>query len=222
MGADWVASVEVGLSDTSLHRLVVSNGTPAAAKMRDMYGHFRTKTQMKPNPGRYWQEDPLPIVSQDAIDLNDRSLDPLSRLHLLRTGSVGAFLIVTRLFDDTGPVTVPFITILAAPSVATYSPEPTGQGLLLDDIWDESALCGFDPTLVTSTPHCPILAAQAGYSRHKMLKPTAESLLLDAAPIVLPAGKLLGSRVTAGTTEFVCSYFLPEVCNFPSRYSLAH
>jgi hypothetical protein len=53
LGPDWVDSVQVRLSDTSLHRLVVSNGTPTAARTRDMYGHFRTKTHMKHTPGRY-------------------------------------------------------------------------------------------------------------------------------------------------------------------------
>jgi hypothetical protein len=67
LGTAWVESVQVGLSDTSLHHLVVSNGTPTAARTRDMYGHFRTKTQMKHTPGRYWKEAPVPLLSQDAI-----------------------------------------------------------------------------------------------------------------------------------------------------------
>jgi hypothetical protein len=38
MDAKWVTLVQDGLPDTSLHHLVVSNGTPTAAKkMRDMY-----------------------------------------------------------------------------------------------------------------------------------------------------------------------------------------
>ncbi len=153
LGTDWVDSVQVGLSDTSLHRLVVSNGTPTAARTRDMYGHFRTKMQMRHTPGRYWKEAPVPFLSSEAINLNDTSIDPHSRLHLLRTGSVGGILLVTQLFDTNGSVTREFITILAAPSVVTYRPETTDHGIILDDRWDDSALQGFDPALVTSTAH---------------------------------------------------------------------
>ena len=169
LGSDWVDLVQVGLSDTCLHHLVVSNGTPSAARTRDMYGHFRTKTQMKHTPGRYWKETPVPVLTKDAMDLNDLTLDPASRLHLLRTGCVGGFLVVTQLYDADGTVTEPFITILAAPSIATYRQELTDQGLILDDVWDKSALAGFHPTLVTSMAHCPILAAQEGYSRDPSL-----------------------------------------------------
>jgi hypothetical protein len=105
LGTAWVDSVQVGLSDTSLHRLVVSNGTPTAARTRDMYGHFRTKTQAKHTPGRHWKEAPVPLLSQDAIDLNEKSIDSQSRPHSLRTGSVGGILLVTHLFDTHGSVT---------------------------------------------------------------------------------------------------------------------
>jgi hypothetical protein len=44
LGLAWLDSVQDGLSDTSSHRLVVKNGTFSAAKTREMYGHFRTKT----------------------------------------------------------------------------------------------------------------------------------------------------------------------------------
>jgi hypothetical protein len=53
IGTDWLDSVKDGLTDTSHHRLVVSNGTLSAAKTRDMYGHYHTKTQMKSKPCRY-------------------------------------------------------------------------------------------------------------------------------------------------------------------------
>jgi hypothetical protein len=120
LGPDWVDSVQVRLSDTSLHRLAVSNGTRAAARTHDMYGHFRTKMQMKHTPGRYWKETPVPFLTKDAIDSKDTSIDSLSSLHSLRTGSVGGILLVPQLFDTNGSVTRVFITILAAPSVVTY------------------------------------------------------------------------------------------------------
>jgi hypothetical protein len=215
LGSDWVDSVQVGMSDTSLHRLVVSNGTPSAAKTRDMYGHFRTKTQMKHTPGRYWKEAPAPVLSKDALDLNDPTHDPHSRLHLLRTGNVGGLLVVTQLFDLSGPVTAPFITILAAPSVATYRQETTDQGIILDDVWDDTALQGFAPTLVTSIAHCPILAAQEGYSRDLSLSTQVESILLDSQPLLLPEGELIGQTVQRGGETLLRTFLLPEVCNLP-------
>ncbi len=215
LGSDWVDSVQVGLSDTSLHRLVVSNGTPSAAKMRDMYGHFRTKTQMKHTPGRYWKETPAPVLSKDALDLNDPTHDPYSRLHSLRTGNVGGILVVTQLFELGGPVTAPFITILAAPSVATYRQETTDQGIILDDVWDDTALQGFAPTLVTSVAHCPILAAQEGYSRDLSLDTQVETILLDSQPLLIPEGELIGQKVKRGDDTFLRTFLLPEVCNLP-------
>jgi hypothetical protein len=68
LGTGCVDSVYVGLSDTSLHRLVVSNGTPTAARMRDFYGHhIRAKTQMKHiTPGCYRKEALVPVLLQDT------------------------------------------------------------------------------------------------------------------------------------------------------------
>lgn len=58
----------------------------------------------------------------------------------------------------------------------TYGREPTEQGILLDDIWDEAALRGFDPALVASTQHCPLLTTQEGYSHDLSLLPNVETL----------------------------------------------
>ena len=46
LGTPWVNSVNSGWSEASLHRQVVATGTVKAAKTRDVYGHFRTATQM--------------------------------------------------------------------------------------------------------------------------------------------------------------------------------
>jgi hypothetical protein len=40
LGTDWVDSVLTGLSENSHHHLVLSTGSPTAAKMRNMYGQF--------------------------------------------------------------------------------------------------------------------------------------------------------------------------------------
>jgi hypothetical protein len=57
IGMEWLDSVEGGLSNTSLHCLVVSSSTLGAAKTHDMYGHFDTKTQIKLTPVCYWKDN---------------------------------------------------------------------------------------------------------------------------------------------------------------------
>jgi hypothetical protein len=137
-----------------------------------MYGPFCTKMQMEHTPGCYWKEAPVPVLFQDATNfLDDQSLDSHSHLHLLHTRSVGGNLVVTNLFETSGLVMGAFIMILAAPSVVTYCQEITDQGLILDDLWDDSTLQGFDPALVMSMAHCPILATQEVYS-HDHSPPT--------------------------------------------------
>jgi hypothetical protein len=181
-----------------------------------MYGHFRTKTQVKHMTGRYWKEAPVPSLTQDAIGLNGTSIDPHSCLHLLCTGSVGGILLVTQLFDTNGSVTREFITILAAPSVVRYRPETTDHGIILDDLWDDSALQGvFDPALVTSTAHCPVLAAQEGYSRDPSLLTTVENILLDSQPLLLPEGELIGATVQNGEDTILRAFYLQEGCKLP-------
>jgi hypothetical protein len=54
---------------------------------------------------------------------------------------------------------------LAAPVVATYDEASTDHGVLLDDIWDETALMGFHSSLDATGVDCPILVAQEDYSR---------------------------------------------------------
>jgi hypothetical protein len=123
--------------------------------------------------------------------------------------------LVTRLYDTTGPTTEPFITILAAPSIATYDAFSADPGLSFDDIWDESALTGFDLSLALTSMHCPVLAAQEGYSCSANITSHVESLLLDAQPIFIPEGKLLGQSVLLRTVSHSRAFLLPEVCNLP-------
>jgi hypothetical protein len=160
MGSEWLDSDGDGMSATAFHRLVVSKGTLSAAKTRDMYGHFRTKTQMKLTPGRYWLDDPTRSLKKDATSLNDQTMNMEDRLSLIRTGNVGGILMVTRLYDHDGPTTESFITILAAPSMATYDPSSSEPGVSLDDIWDETALTGFDPSLDLTSVTRPIMASE--------------------------------------------------------------
>jgi hypothetical protein len=69
--------------------------------------------------------------------------------------------------------------------------------------------------LVTSTAHCPVLAAQEGYSRDPSLKTTVENILLDSQPLLLPEGELIGATVQHREDTFLRAFNLPEVCNLP-------
>ena len=151
---------------------------------------------MKSKPCRYWKEDPSIGLTHDSKAINDPTMDETTRLKLLRTGAIGGILLVTRMFDDTGAATVPFITILAAPALATCNPTTSDKGVFLEDLWDEAALKGFDPMLDLTQPHCPVIAAQQGFSRSSTVPSRVISLLLDAQPVIIPHGQSLGKSIT--------------------------
>jgi hypothetical protein len=68
---------------------------------------------------------------------------------------------------------------------------------------------------VTSTAHCPVLAAQEGYSRDPSLKTIVDNILLDSQPLLLPEGELIGATVQHREDTFLRAFYLPEVCNLP-------
>ena len=69
LGQEWLDSVESGWTDSSLHSLVVTSGTISAAKAKELYGHFCTKTQMKSIPGPYLAEGPGDIGDNRASSI---------------------------------------------------------------------------------------------------------------------------------------------------------
>ena len=214
MGSKWLDSVGTGWTDTSLHRLVEKTSTLSAAKTREIYGHFRTKTQMKGCEGPYWQMDPTTTVRVQAKHLNTLTETPEIRLSVLRTDAVGGLLVVTQVVDETG-ISDPFITLLAAPSVATFNATTGKHGVLLEDIWDANALSHFLPDLETSVVHCPIMGAQEGFSRAKNLKLSVVELLQDSKPLFFPAGKLLCTQVKMTNASHLRAFYLQEVCDLP-------
>jgi hypothetical protein len=116
--------------------------------------------QMLRTPGHYWIDDPTVMLTDYAIHLNAPKMDMAAHLNMLCTDTWGgSSCLVTCLFDTTGPTIPPFITILAAPSMATYDTASTILGVSFDDIWDKIALTGFDPALDLTSVHCPVLAA---------------------------------------------------------------
>ena len=54
---------------------------------------------------------------------------------------------------------VPFLTLLAAPSVATFNLTTGDTGVILDDIWEDTVLEEFKPHLDTTQVHCPVMGA---------------------------------------------------------------
>jgi hypothetical protein len=151
---------------------------------------FVPKTQMKLTPGQYWKEEPAISILEEVKCLNTIGLNAASRLCLLPTSYVGSILLVAHLYVEMGPTTAPFIMILAAPAVVTYNEVSADHGVLLDDIWDETALASFHPSLDVTGVNCPFLVAQEGYSRAaNITSHQIESMLLDAQPLLIPEGQ---------------------------------
>jgi hypothetical protein len=171
---------------------------------------------MKGIPGPYWtSEDPTTKVTEEFVRLNSMEVDVEKKLEQLRTDNIGGVLLVTTMIEEDGTKSPPFITILAAPSVATYTKPVKENGVLYDDVWEGLVLNRFKPELDTAVAHCPMIGAQEGFSRALTLKTGMFHLLKDAQPLFLPAGELLGGKITYESSDYPRSIFLPEVCNLP-------
>jgi hypothetical protein len=217
LGQGWLDSVDHGWTEASLHHLVVTSGTHMrAAEVRELYGHFRTKTQMKGIPGVYWKkEDQVQAASEELVRLNPTPMEAEKRLMQLRTDSVGGILLVTTVLEADGQPSGPFITILAAPSMATHTPPISDNGILYDDVWDATVLEPFKPALTTEDPHCPVMGAQEGKTRAAKLKPGMFHLLQETQPLLIPEGELIATTLTYEEMIYPRTIFLPEVCNLP-------
>jgi hypothetical protein len=214
LGSEWLDSVASGWTDTSLHRHVIESGTLSATKTKELYGHFITKTAMKGTTGTYWLQKPQDTVREEAKRLNVPVVDTQKRLQQLRTDKIGGILLVTQIMTSDG-MGIPFITVLAAPSLATVNLQTGDAGVLLEDIWDDTILSAFKPDLVMSDVHCPLIGAQEGFSRSLKVDPKVISLLQDGYPLFLPEGELTCTMVTHGDMTLPRAIFLPEVCNLP-------
>jgi hypothetical protein len=107
------------------------------------------------------------------------------RLSQLCTKPIGCILLVVQ---AASPGSFPFITLVAAPSMATLGATSPGNppGILLADIWQASVLQPFAAVLDMEQPHCPILGASEGFSRATP-SPTPALYLADANPLFLPS-----------------------------------
>jgi hypothetical protein len=214
LGKKWIDSVDDGWTDAALHRVVLAKGTLSASKTKEMYGHYRTKTQMRGLKGPYWHTDAAVALEKETCRLNIPLLDTQNRLNQLRTDKIGGLLVVTKVADMEGK-NIPFLTVLAAPSAATFNTMTGDAGVIFDDIWDATVLEAFKPDLVTTTVHCPLMGAQEGFSRCLELKPTVVGILQDAQPFLLPTGELTCDMVIKDNVNYPRTIFLPEVCNLP-------
>jgi hypothetical protein len=133
LGNKWLDLVASGWTDTSLHRDVIDSDTLSARKTKELYGHFITKTAMKGLTGTYWLQDPTDTVQEEAKPLNVTVVDPQKPLQQLRTDKIGGILLVTQIATSDG-MGIPFLTVLAAPSLATVNLQTGDVGVLLEDI----------------------------------------------------------------------------------------
>ncbi len=73
MGQTWLLSTSLMLTELALHREALALKAPLDAKVRDVYGHFCTASQMNKVPGRYWS--PAPDLST-SIQQHSKLLNP--------------------------------------------------------------------------------------------------------------------------------------------------
>jgi hypothetical protein len=119
-------------------------------------------------PGRYWKPEPdlSTSIQQHSKLLNPQPVPTsVARLISLSSEAVGGILLVTQQFTPDGTKTEPYITVVAAPSLATLG---TGDenpllGLSLSDFWDDTVLTPFGLP-ADSDLHCPLMAAAEGVS----------------------------------------------------------
>jgi hypothetical protein len=154
---------------------------------------------MKGLPGPYWLQDPMIFVQEETKRLNTTMADSQQHLQQLHTDKIGGILVVTRIVSTTG-TSIPFLTVMTAPSVVTFNTTTGDEGVILEDIWDASILADFQPALTTSDVHCPIIGAYEGFSRALSLDPKVFSLMQDSQPLLLPQGELTCTTVPHGNT----------------------
>ena len=154
------------------------------------------------------------MVEAEATRLNVKEMTPESCLEQLCTDKVGGILLVT-MFPGT---TIPFMTVVAAPSIVTHNATMGERGILYDDVWEDTVLMEFKPDLEVEKPHCPMLGAQEGFTLSNALQPGMFDLLQEAQPLFFPMGELVSESVQVDNVTHLRAYYLPEVCNLPLDY----
>jgi hypothetical protein len=219
VGKTWLRSTRILLLAVALHHLALESELPLVSKARDAYGHFCTSSQMNKVPGRYWLPEPdLSASIQQAYSqlLNPQpATTPMARLNSLRSEAVGGILLVTQQFAADGTASSSYLTIVAAPALATLGPldDANPPGYSLSDFWDNTVLQPFGLP-VNQTLHCPLMAAAEGFSR-KVKLPGITDLIKDSQPLFFPSGEQAASLIQLALESHYCAFYLPEVCGLP-------
>jgi hypothetical protein len=187
LGKTWLSSANAIVTTNALHSQAVASNPPLIVLARSTYGHFRMASQMNKVPGPYWKPDPelVAYLEQEPIRLNPTPLQlPLERLQTLYSDTVGSILLVTKQFYPDGTASIPYITIVAAPSLATLGSFSNSDppGIAISDYWDDSVLAPYQ-IQIGDGPHCPMLASTEGFSRAVTL-PGSLDYVVDAQPLL--------------------------------------
>jgi hypothetical protein len=139
----------------------------------------------------------------------------MAHLNSLRTEAVGGILLVTQQFSADGTASSSYITIVAAPALATlgHLDNANPPVYCLSDFWDDTVLQPFGLP-VDQTLHCPLMAAAEGFSR-KVKLPGIMDLMKDSQPLFFPSGEQAASLVQLALESHYCAFYLPEVCGLP-------
>jgi hypothetical protein len=212
MGQTWLPHIL--LTELALHRQALAPKAPSVAKARDAYGHFRTASQMNKVPRRYWKPGPdlSSSIQQHYKLLNPQPVPtPVACLISWSSEAVGGILLVTQQFAPDGTKTEPYITVIAAPSLATLGTGdknyPSGS---LSDFWDDAVLTRFGLP-ADSNLHCPLMAVAEVLSRKIKLSGIMD-YMQDTQPLFFPSGGLVAAAVQLLTKSHFCAFYLPEVC----------
>jgi hypothetical protein len=214
-GQTWLQSASSPVSVDSLHGLVLASKTPSMVKARSTHGPFCTASQMHKVSGRYWKPEPelLTHIQQEYQHPLQASIEHLQTLY---SDTVGSIIPVTKQsFKDRSASSTPYITIVAAPSLAPLGQFSTADppGIATADYWDTSVLAPYS-IQIGDILHCPMLAALEGFSCTTKL-PGSDVFLNNAKPLFSPLGKKLADQITTTTATLFRAFFLLEVCNMP-------
>jgi hypothetical protein len=123
--------------------------------------------------------------------------------------------LVTQQSAPDGKKTEPYITVVAAPSLATLGmgDENPPLGLSFSDFWDDTVLTPFGLP-VDSDLHYPLMAAAEGVSR-KVKLPGIMDFMQDTQPLFFPSGELVAATVQLPMESHYRAFYLPEVCGLP-------
>jgi hypothetical protein len=153
LGQAWLQTSKISLPADSLHFLVLALQVPPAAKARNVYGHGRMARQMHKVSSKYWSPglELAERIKQESQRLNHiPMLAGLAWMDKLCCNPAGGILLVTQQFAKDGTLTPPYITVIAAPALATlgYVVAMDPPGFVYSDFWDNSVLSPYALTLM--------------------------------------------------------------------------